>query len=383
MDLIKGKRSSLCGMIFLIYFCGLFLFPFYAVEPGKALPRVTGEKWYSKEKESGKDLQITVLLDLTSSDTFPLLRMLENMKISSLGKKFSLTVLAMNEEKIADEIMKNFPGYSFSVGLDSRLKMRNLLAEDISLFPHAILAKNGIVQWRGMPTELELVAEKILKGSFSLEKQKKVEGMRKELQIAIQSGLPVVVSSTADRILAILPDDRLAIQSKLFAFNAMRQNDEAEKFIEKICRNNPEDMRLMVMQLDFLLREGKIASFLKKVGEGCRKLKKNSDMLLFLSFVLENAPFGTLDVKELLPVAFSVYEKLGKEEKISSADKALAAEVLARIYSMAGRLADAVRLQNDACKIRKGGNLEKAANDRLKYYRDALEAGGMKLPGKK
>ena len=378
----RKKIALFYLMSIFIYFCGMDLLPFYAVEPGERLPGLRGEKWYSKEQESGKLLQIVLLLDLTSSDTFPLLRMLENMKISTLGKNLSITLFAMNDEKTADAIMKSSGGTSFSVGLDSRLKMRNL-AEDISLFPHAILAKNGIVQWRGMPTELELVAEKILKGSFSLEKQKKVEGMRKELQIAIQSGLPVVVSSTADRILAILPDDRLAIQSKLFAFNAMRQNDEAEKFIEKICRNNPEDMRLMVMQLDFLLREGKIASFLKKVNEGCRKLKKNSDMLLFLSFVLENAPFGTLDVKELLPVAFSVYEKLGKEEKISSADKALAAEVLARIYSMAGRLADAVRLQNDACKIRKGGNLEKAANDRLKYYRDALEAGGMKLPGKK
>ncbi|MBP5182472.1 MAG: hypothetical protein J6331_05535, partial [Lentisphaeria bacterium] len=255
--------------IFLALFSGAVFFPeLSALEPGKGIPRLTAEKWYGKEDTTrAKRLSVIVLMDLTAQDSPALLQMLESMLLSSQGRELSITVFAMYQEKTADEVMKSLGNRSFPVGLDSKLRMRDLLASEISLFPYAILAEKGVVLWSGLPTELELVTEKVLKGTFSAEKQKRVEGRRKELQIAIQSGLAVVVSSTADKILDILPDDRLAIQSKLFALNAMRKRDEAEAFIAKVCKENPSDMRLHIMQLDFLLREGKTLLFVKKAME--------------------------------------------------------------------------------------------------------------------
>ncbi|MBR2365047.1 MAG: hypothetical protein IKA79_07585, partial [Lentisphaeria bacterium] len=318
---------------------------------------------------------IAVLLDLTSPDAVPLLRMLENMKLSAMGKELAITVFAMNEEKTADAIMKELGRFSFDIALDNRLKMRNVLAENISLFPYAVLAKNGVVQWGGIPTELELVTEKVLKGNFSLEKQLKVEGLRKELQIAIQSGLPVVVSSTADKILAVLPDDRLAIQSKLFALNAMRQKEDAEKFMEKVCRENPGDVRLKIMQMDLLLREGKREPFVQKVDQGYNDLKESGDLLLFVSFVLEQVPFGMIVPEKQILLASAAYKNSRMNGNTpDEAVKALSAEVYAKALSMAGRFREAVRYQQEAVAARKGGKLENAAKALLAYYQAALSA---------
>lgn len=382
---MEGKMKK--NLLFIFSFLMVFLqfFPLVsALEPGKTVPGLRAEKWYNKSKEERKNLQVIVLLDITAADSFALMRMLENVCLSSLGKSLSVTVFLMNEENTADRMMKEAGKFSFSIALDSRLKMRNALAEHISLFPYAILAENSVVQWQGMPTELELVVEKVLKGTFSLEKQKKVEGLRKELQIAIQSGLPVVVSSTADKILSVLPDDRLAIQSKLFALNAMQQKEEAEKFIEKICIKNPGDVRLQIMQLDFLLREGKLDAFVKNVEKRGNALKESKDLLLFVSFVLENAPFGVLLPQKILALAFSAYENIwhGKEQR-SPLQKAVAAEVYARTLSQVGRLEEAVEIQKKALEIRKGSEWEKDALRRLLYYQDALAGTFVKEKNKK
>ena len=60
-------------------------------------------------------------------------------------------------------------------------------------------------------------------------------------------GKYVVVSNSADRILRIAPDDKIAIQAKLFAFNSKGQPQEAVKFIREICARNPQDSRLCMM----------------------------------------------------------------------------------------------------------------------------------------
>ena len=377
---IAGRKTfpGVCALgVFLALFSGAVVFPeLSALEPGRGVPRLTAEKWYGKEDAiKAKRLSAIVLMDLSAQDSPALLQMLESMLLSAQGRELSITVFAMNQEKTADAVMKSLGSRSFPVGLDSKLRMRDLLAPEISLFPYAILAENGVVLWSGLPTELELVTEKVLKGTFSAEKQKKVEGLRKELQIAIQSGLAVVVSSTADRILAVLPDDRLAIQSKLFALNAMRKREEAEAFIAKVCKENPSDVRLRIMQLDFLLRAGKVQLFVKKVLEGYEQFRESKDLLLFVSFVIENVPFGVMDPAQQIRLAGEAFKRIpagvSREERMS---RALGAELLAKALSLAGRFEEAVKWQEEAFALRKGTALEEAASLRLAYYRAALAA---------
>ena len=89
-----------------------------------------------------------------------------------------------------------------------------------NLFPYSILAREGKVLWTGHPTELESVISRVRAGTFSLASQRKVESLRRELQMAIQSGLPRVMEQTAEKILAVSQSDRIAIQAKLMALNA-------------------------------------------------------------------------------------------------------------------------------------------------------------------
>ena len=370
---IPGKGTLLL-FLSCLFFCGGMIADLSALEPGKGLPRLRAEKWYSGEKNKDARLQAVVLMDLTSSDAQALLQMLESMKLSSSGKDLAVTVFVMNQQKIADSVMKELGKFDFRIGLDNNLKMRNLLAEHISLFPYALLADKGTVIWGGMPTELESIVKKVLAGKFSAEKQRRVEGLRKELQIAIQSGLPVVVSATADKILAIIPDDRLAIQSKLFAMDAMRQKDAAVKFIEEICRKNPEEIQFAVMLLDYLIREGRWEKIVPAAEKTFEKYKNNSDAVLLTAYILENIPFGLLLPSRQIAMTSEVWAKCKKDSRKNR--KVLAAEMYAKALSMAGRFEEAVKLQKEALLLRKGDNMEQAAKDRLAYYMDALAASG-------
>ena len=369
----SGKGIFLLFLICL-FFCGSVITDLSALEPGKGLPRLRAEKWYSREKNRDVRLQAVVLMDLTSSDALPLLQMLEGIKLSSSGKDLSITVFVMNQQKIADEAMKELGRFDFQIGLDNNLKMRNLLAGHISLFPHALLADKGTVIWGGMPTELESIVKKVLAGNFSAEKQRRVEGLRKELQIAIQSGLPVVVSATADKILAIIPDDRLAIQSKLFALDAMRQKEAAVKFIEEICRKNPQEIQFAIMLLDHLMRDGRWEKIVPAAEKTFEKYKNNPDAVLLTAYILENIPFGMFLPSRQIAMTSEVWNKCKNDPR--KIRKALGAEMYAKALSMAGRFEEAVKLQKEALLLRKGGNMEQAAKDRLAYYMDALSASG-------
>lgn len=370
----KSGKGTFTVFLSCLFFCGGMIADLSALEPGKGLPWLRAEKWYSREKNNDARLQAVVLMDLTSSDALPLLQMLESIKLSSSGKDLAVTVFVMNQQKTADEAMKELGKFDFRIGLDNNLKMRNLLAEHISLFPHALLADKGTVIWSGMPTELESIVKKVLAGKFSAEKQRRVEGLRKELQIAIQSGLPVVVSATADKILAIIPDDRLAIQSKLFALDAMRQKEAAVKFIEEICRKNPDEIQFGIMLLDYLIREDKWEKIVPAAEKIFEKYKNNQDAVLLTAYILENIPFGLLLPSRQITMTSEVWAKSKNDPRKSR--KALGAEMYAKALSMAGRFEEAVKLQKEALLLRKGENMEQAAKDRLAYYMDALAASG-------
>ena len=112
-----------------LFFTGGMIADLSALEPGKGLPRLQAEKWYSREKNKDARLQAVVLMDLTSSDAQALLQMLESMKLSSSGKDLAITVFVMNQQRIADPVMKELGKFDFRIGLDNNLKMRNLYVD--------------------------------------------------------------------------------------------------------------------------------------------------------------------------------------------------------------------------------------------------------------
>ena len=352
-------------------------FPLHAIDADQAMPAIDAAKWYTRTMSvPAKGLAAVVLLDITSDDAVNTLRMLENLDTELPDVKFA--AVAINPVKTTDAVVRDNGPFQIPLAADNNLKSRNLFAETESLFPYAVLAKDGKVAWSGHPTELESVIRKVADGSFSVSKQKQIEAIRQELQMAIQAGLPEVVSNSADKILKIAPDDRIAIQAKLFAFNARGKMADAVKFIQEICDKNPKDAKLRMMQLDLLLNRGDTSAYRIAVEKALRDFEKTPDnSLVFLSaYALENAPYGVLDPAMMLDAAQKAYDKVKNSRTPLGA---VARETLARIQAETGHVEKAVAFQEEALASRKGTHLEQAAASRLAYYK---KLAAMKSAGK-
>jgi len=335
-----------------------------AAEAGKPQPRLQVAKWYFTSPVPAGQLECSVLFDLTAANSQEMLRMLETFQ-----EEFRVPIRAVmvNARQQADAFAAATGPYSIGLGADDNLKTRNTLAETVSLFPYAVLSKEGEVVWSGDPTELDSVIEQVKAGKFSLSRQKRVEALRKELQMAIQSGLSHVVSSTADQILKEAPADRIAIQAKLMALSASGRNAEVPPFIRKICKENPQDLRLRIMQLDMLLREGKTEDFVQAVQDFSKTFAKPDPRLVRpVAYIVENAPYGTLMPDLTMTLAQRAYDSVKNDPK--NLTYAIACETMARVQAERGNFAEAVKLQQSALPFRLKTPQEKAAKARLLYY---------------
>ena len=88
------------------------------------------------------------------------------------------------------------------------------------VIPFVLVVDDGKIVWKGVPQELENVIRDVQSGKFGFDSQLKIEILHKDLQNAIQTGLPSVILATADKVLALRPDDQIAIQAKLFVFES-------------------------------------------------------------------------------------------------------------------------------------------------------------------
>ena len=197
----------------------LCTFSLGAIDAGKPMPAIDAVKWYTKPVTfPAQGLAAVVLLDITSEDAVNTLRMLEAMNAET--PDLAIAAVAINPVKTTDAVVRDNGPFQIPVAADNNLKSRIRFAETESLFPYAVLSQDGKVVWSGHPTELESVIRKVVSGKFSASRQKQIEAVRQELQMAIQAGLPDVISNSADRILKIAPDDRIAIQAKLLRSTA-------------------------------------------------------------------------------------------------------------------------------------------------------------------
>lgn len=347
--------------------------------PEKRCRRWRPRSGFFKSPAIQNRLVAVVLFDSAAEDASQLLRMLETIQTE---QQLSITAVAMNGEKQTELFIKDNSPFVIGVAADQDLKTRKKLAETESLFPYAVLAKEGKVVWSGHPTELDMVVEQVRGGSFSLSTQRKVEALRRELQMAIQSGLPAVVSSNADKILRLSPVDRIAIQAKLLALNATGRADDIPAFVQKICEQNPKDIKLRLMQLDLLLGRGDAEGFIQAVEKFAKDFPVPEKRLIQpIAFIVENASYGLLRPETQLVLALRSYNSLGKKDaEENPLLHAIACETLARVRATLGNFKEACRLQETAAMLRKGTAQEKAAARRLEYYRALLKLSSM--PGK-
>ena len=187
--------------------------------------------------------------------------------------------------------------------------------------------------------------------------------------MAVQSGLPDVISAAADKILKLSPADRIAIQAKLFALSNKGEHAKAAAFLEEIRKKNPMDVRFCLMQLDFLLSRGDMKAYKETATKAFKEFASGTEPVLLAAFILDNSPYGVMNPALMRQHAEQAYLS-AKDGRMPFA--AICRETLARICADTGDPARAVALQQEALALRKGTAFESAARDRLEYYKQLL-----------
>ena len=234
--------------------------------------------------------------------------------------------------------------------------------------PFAIVADGGKIVWKGVPQELDTVIRDIQSGKFSFESQLKLEILHKDLQNAIRAGLPSVIVSNADNILALRPDDQIAIQAKLFVLEStgrVRENNAAVQAIAAKVKDNV-DVRLLL--LGYYERTGEMEKFSAGLSEAFHDFASSPTALSrLLAYSFEQAPFGWLPVRDVVPAAAAVKKAFAGTGGTS---EAFSCEFSARAAYAALDIDAAIADQTRAVTLFAGTEFLDEAKKTLAFYQD-------------
>lgn len=254
-NVIMGKSFLRCAVCILLCFASLSVF---AIEPGERMDtaeiRKKATPIFEREPVKKPDFEILVFFDALSPDAFASLQLLDTIPdlFEDSGKTFSVTALARNEQKVVKSATLKFRPEYLSVYAENEKKTIFLdFAKGEVLIPFAVILQDGKVRWKGMPAELESVLTHMLNGTYSFQKQVRIEILRKDLQNAIQAGLPEVILRSSDLILAIDPSDMIAIQSRLYVFQGRQRRDLAKAFLLDSILKVPKNVAIRIITLNF------------------------------------------------------------------------------------------------------------------------------------
>ena len=242
------------------------------------------------------------------------------------------------------------------------------------VIPFILVADDGKIVWKGVPQELENVIKDLQSGKFSFDSQLKLEVMHKDLQNAIQTGLSSVIVSTADKILALRPDDQIAIQAKLFVYEStgrVRENNAAVQAIAAKVKDNA-DVRMLL--LGYYERTGEMEKFNTELKSAFRDFSASPTALSrLLAYAFEQAPFGWLPVQDVLSAAVAVKKAYAGT---GGSSEAFSCEFSARAAYLALDIDAAIADQTRAVSLFNGTEFLSEAKQALAFYQSvkALKA---------
>ena len=242
------------------------------------------------------------------------------------------------------------------------------------IIPFAIVADDGKIVWKGVPQELETVVHDLQAGKFSFDSQLKLEIMHKDLQNAIQTGLSSVILSNADKILALRPDDQIAIQAKLFVFEStgrIRENNAAVQAIAAKVKDNV-DVRLLL--LGYYERTGEMEKFSADLKAAFKDFSASpTAQSRLLAYAFEQTPFGWIPIQEVVSAAASVKKAYAGT---GGSSEAFSCEFSARAAYLAQDIDTAIADQTRAVSLFAGTEFLPEAKQTLAFYQNvkALKA---------
>ena len=242
------------------------------------------------------------------------------------------------------------------------------------VIPFVIVADDGKIVWKGVPQELENVIRDLQTGKFSFDSQLKIEILHKDLQNAIQTGLSSVILATADKVLALRPDDQIAIQAKLFVFEStgrVRENNAAVQAIAAKVKDNV-DVRLLL--LGFYERSGEMEKFSAGLKDAFRDFSDSpASLSRLLAYAFEQTPFGWLPVQDVVSAAAAVKKAYAGT---GGSGEAFSCEFSARAAYLALDIDAAIADQTRAVSLFNGTEFLPEAKQALAFYQSvkALKA---------
>ena len=242
------------------------------------------------------------------------------------------------------------------------------------IIPFAIVADEGKIVWKGVPQELENVVRDIQAGKFSFDSQLKLEILHKDLQNAIQTGLSAVILSNADKILALRPDDQIAIQAKLFVFESTGRIRENNAAVQSIAAKVKDNVEVRLLLLGYYERTGEMEKFSAELKTAFRDFSASPTALSrLLAYAFEQTPFGWIPVREVVSAADTVKKAYAGT---GGSSEAFSCEFSARAAHLAMDIDAAIADQTRAVSLFAGTEFLSEAEQTLSFYRNvkALKA---------
>jgi len=359
-----------------------------AFEPGHPaqLPQVS--KWIGDDPFAGmtdEKRSPVVLLFWSSSvvGSRPALRFISSQKGMFKKEGVRFAAITKDSEKTATEFLAKTGDVSLSVGVDEGGKSFKAFMGTRSGLPYAfVLDKDGKVAWCGRVTELARVVPLVLAGAFDYEKQRAIDDLRRDLEVAAQYMDAAKEGGAADKILAIDPTDRVALETKTRILTRNGDLDGALALLaaarEKAVDSQYIRNALYFIELGVLIPELSMKAKTRlgaMTGEYLVRFKDDSAALgAFAIAIVNGASLEIMPVEGVLRLAKRAVEVAEAEgDKPGLAD---CLRTLSRSYHLAGCLEKAMAAQEKACSIigTEQAPVPVSMSLLAEFYKDALAA---------
>ena len=389
---MKNKKYT-CSVIVCLLI-SLLSFNLAAIEVGKTAPELKVAKWfknkpekYLKAKEEGKDDYTLVLCFwATWSDTTDNMFRFLNSEVDIFGKE-NVVFVAMSKEnqRIIDRYVRNDNNIKFAVAADKKSETYDEYMENTSGVPmFFIIDKDDELLWKGSPFEADRVLSRVITGTFDIEKEAKIEKIRKQLQDSIQYLNFEQQGEYAERILKIDPLDVTAIN--IIVDNYLRDNKTKEALdymVSKIHEANYNKFVARKLYFNLLglfqgMETEQARTYLQKATESFYSAYQNDPEALnsFSVAVVQGMPMNIVPVKDIYKLVTRAIEVQKEINPENYADLGIYNRSLAKVYYLAGLLDKAVDTQEKSLEQLKkcdDKQMIPQAETLLNYYKSIVE----------
>ena len=346
-----------------------------ALEVTEQAPDIIITDWYNKpnsliQDKNGKTVYLVEFWASWCKPCIPSVKFLNELQ--KKYKKQGLEIIAITDESQGDTIkfLKEH-NIQYSVGFDKDGKtMQSYLTDKDGLPTSFIINKDGVVVYKGHPMKSETILKQVLNDKYDLAEVKKLKDLEKKLEKAIRAFNIQEASDIAEEILYISPNNFDAMQFRLLAFEKMGQEMAAFAFLDSLIKKFPEneDTYFIKLSLFIDLKPEKVNDFAEEIYNQFKDTPRTMNRLAWE--LIDNGEFAT----QHLGIALKSAKEAVKNGKPLGNDFYSASiDTLARCYYYIGLLGKAIKNQETAYNLAKGGKNESEIYKTLQYYKKAEE----------